>query len=79
VLHIQSAWDLFGAQAQHVRRGLLAVDDAKSPPVQLADKADEGDFRGVVHLRKHRLGEERGADGYSIQASHQLIALPGFD
>jgi len=39
-----AAGDCFGAQGSDVRGRLLAVDEAKSPGLQLAHETDQRDF-----------------------------------
>ena len=44
LLNVLAAGDFFRAHAQNMGRGLLAVDDAEVPGLQLANERHEGDL-----------------------------------
>ena len=73
------AGDGFGAQGQNVWGGLLAVHEAKSPRLELADQRDQGDLRGVRHTGEHRFCEKGSAERHAIESANQLSFLPGFN
>jgi len=66
-----SAGTVFGAERLDVGCGLLAIDDAKFPGLQLADQRDQGDFRGIGCTGEQRLGEEGAA--YNCEVSAGLL------
>src|SRR6267143_3221808 len=79
VVEIAATGDFFRSEAHHMRRGLLAIDEAKSPRLQLAHQRDQGDFRGIGYTGEHRLCEEGAAQRYAIEPTNQLSFLPGFN
>lgn len=74
-----AAGDGFGAQGGDVRGRLLAIHQAKSPRLELADQRDQGDFRGIGRSREHRLCEKGATERHAIEPADQLSFLPGFN
>ena len=73
------AGNLLCAEGDYMGRGLLAVHEAESPGLELADERDQRDFRGIGGSREHRFREKRSTDRDSIDPSDQVSLLPGFN
>ena len=68
-----------GTQAVQVIIGHLAIDQHKSPGLQLPGQCGEAEFGGVVGAAEHGLAKKQLAHRQAIQATYQFALVPDLD
>src|ERR1043165_1835898 len=71
--------DLQGAELFQMRRDPLGIEENKLPFPEPFHQREEGNFRRVADVVKHRLAEKRTADRESVKTTGKLALLPRFD
>jgi len=74
-----AAGNLRRSHANQMRTGLLDVKHDEPARLQMTDHVDQGHFRGVPDAMEHRFSGKKATQRQSVQAAHQLAALPDFD
>ncbi len=67
------------AHAVEMAGSHLAVEQGKTPGMQLSCKPDECDLAGVALARKHGFAEEHAPDRHAIEAADQRAVAPYLD
>ena len=73
-----TAWYGAGAEAVQVIIGHLAVDQDKTPGLQLAGQRGKAELGGIVGAAEHRFAKKQLAHCQAIQAADQRAVIPHF-
>lgn len=77
--HILVLRDFIGAELEQVGVEVLGIEQFEFLFPKEFDKENECNFAGIGGGMKHTFAAENLADGYAVEATHELVVFPHFE